>query len=292
MALPYDPEALLNRDPIRGLFDLALNLTPPWKVAGFLFDPDGRRLDINLDFERGARFACPQCGAADCPVHDTEAKEWRHLNFFQHEAYLHARVPRTRCERCGVHLVAVPWARKGSLFTLLFEALTMAMMREMPVKATGRIVGEHDTKLWRVLHHYVDVARAKGGLLRSPQGGRGRDQPPPRPGLRDLVRRPGAVQGLVCHPWSRPQHGCALQGGSGGAWRRSWAGRRVHDGHVGGLPQGRWRAIREGGSDRGPLPRRSAAEPGHGRDPTGRTALAPRPQGQPLLLAEAVRQPN
>jgi len=161
MALPYDPEALLNRDPIRGLFDLALNLTPPWKVAGFLFDPDGRRLDIDLDFERGARFACPQCGAADCPVHDTEAKEWRHLNFFQHEAYLHARVPRTRCERCGVHLVAVPWARKGSLFTLLFEALTMAMMREMPVKATGKIVGEHDTKLWRVLHHYVDVARAK-----------------------------------------------------------------------------------------------------------------------------------
>src|SRR5437660_113935 len=37
----------------------------------------------------------------------------------------------------------------------------MAMMREMPVKATGKIVGEHDTKLWRVLHHYVDEARAK-----------------------------------------------------------------------------------------------------------------------------------
>ncbi len=38
-------------------------------------------------------------------------------------------------------------------FTLLFEALTMAMMREMPVKAMGNIVREHDTKLWRVLHH-------------------------------------------------------------------------------------------------------------------------------------------
>jgi transposase len=31
----------------------------------------------------------------------------------------------------------------------------------MPVKAVARIVGEHDTKLWRVIHHYVDQARAR-----------------------------------------------------------------------------------------------------------------------------------
>lgn len=36
----------------------------------------------------------------------------------------------------------------------------MAMMREMPVKAAARIVGEHDTRLWRTLLHYVDKARA------------------------------------------------------------------------------------------------------------------------------------
>ncbi len=113
MALPYDAEALLHRDPIQGLFDLALNLAPPWKVVGFSFDPDGRRLDIDLDFERRARFTCPECGAEGCPVHDTEDKQWRHLNFFQHEAYLHARVPRARCDRCRVRLVGVPWARKG-----------------------------------------------------------------------------------------------------------------------------------------------------------------------------------
>ncbi len=27
---------------------------------------------------------------------------WRHLNFFQHQAYLNARVPRVRCNICGV----------------------------------------------------------------------------------------------------------------------------------------------------------------------------------------------
>ena len=84
---------------------------------------------------------------------------WRHLNFFQHEAYLHARVPRVTCKACGVKRVAVPWAREGSGFTLLFEALVMAMMTAMPVAAVGRLVREHDTRLWRVLHHYVEEAR-------------------------------------------------------------------------------------------------------------------------------------
>ena len=46
----------------------------------------------------------------------------------------------------------------GVDFTLLFEALTMAMAKEMPVKALAGLVGEHDTKLWRVVHHYVDEA--------------------------------------------------------------------------------------------------------------------------------------
>jgi transposase len=52
----------------------------------------------------------------------------------------------------------VPWARERSDFTLVFEALVMALAKEMPVKAIGGLVGEHDTKIWRVVHHYVDLA--------------------------------------------------------------------------------------------------------------------------------------
>ena len=37
----------------------------------------------------------------------------------------------------------------------------MLLMREMPVKAASRIVGEQDTRLWRVLLHYVEVARER-----------------------------------------------------------------------------------------------------------------------------------
>jgi transposase len=143
------------------LLQLALGLTPPWSVTGSDFDPAAKRLDIQVDFTPGSRFACPHCGAADCPPHDTERMTWRHLNFFQHQAYLNARVPRVRCDTCGVRKVHVPWARPDSGFTLLFEALLMTMLSAMPVKTVARMVGEHDTRLWRVLHHYVEQARAR-----------------------------------------------------------------------------------------------------------------------------------
>ena len=116
-------------------------------------------MDIEIDFEKGATFDCPSCGVAGCKAHDTEFKDWRHLNFFQHETYLHARVPRAGCSDCGPHVVDLPWARLGSGFTLLFEAFIMTLAKQMPVNAIARLVGEHDTRLWRILKHYVDEAR-------------------------------------------------------------------------------------------------------------------------------------
>ena len=141
------------------LFQLALGLIPPWQVVSCAFDLDNRRLDIEIDFPRGSIFSCPSCGREGCSAYDTERRTWRHLNFFQHEAYLTTRVPRVRCGKCGIKTVEVPWARSGSGFTLLFEALIMLMAKAMPVKSIADIVKEHDTRLWRVLDHYVDASR-------------------------------------------------------------------------------------------------------------------------------------
>ncbi len=140
------------------LFQKAIGMDP-WVVVSYEFDPRKGRLDLELDFLPGSTFACPGCDTSGYKARDTIKKTWRHLNFFQYEAYLHARVPRVDCEKCGVRLVGVPWARPDSGFTLLFEALVMIMAREMPVKALSRIVKEHDTRLWRILNHYVEEAR-------------------------------------------------------------------------------------------------------------------------------------
>jgi transposase len=141
------------------LFQMALGLLPPWHVERAEFDGERKRLDLYIDFVRGAEFPCPECAQAGCKAHDTVNKSWRHLNFFQHVAYLHARVPRVRCPKCGVKQVPIPWAREGSGFTALFEAFIMMIVKEMPVSAVARIVGEHDTRIWRILHHYVGEAR-------------------------------------------------------------------------------------------------------------------------------------
>ena len=91
-----------------------------------------------MDFQKGSKFTCPECGAEGQKVHDTATKTWRHLNFFQYEAYLTARVPRVHCEACGVHLIPVPWAREGSGFTLLFEALVLSLAPAMPIKTLAK----------------------------------------------------------------------------------------------------------------------------------------------------------
>jgi transposase len=146
------------------LFQQALGLVAPWRVVESSFDADLRRLELRIDFERGAVFSCPECAVEGCAVHDTETKTWRHLDFFEHQAYLTARVPRVRCAEHGVRLVVVPWARPGSGFTVLFEALVMTLAKEMPVAAIADLVGEHDTRLWRIIHHYVQAARARQDL--------------------------------------------------------------------------------------------------------------------------------
>ena len=93
-----------------------------------------------------------------CPVHDTEQKTWRHLNFFQLHTYLPARVPRVICPHHDVMQVEMTWARQRSGFTLLFEALVMALVKAMPIAAIAALIGENDTRIWRIVQHYVDEA--------------------------------------------------------------------------------------------------------------------------------------
>ncbi len=140
---------------------MALGITDPWMVESVVFDPAKKRLDIRINFNRGATFNCPTCDMGGCKAYDTNEKTWRHLNFFQHEAYITARVPRVGCSDCPPRFVDVPWARKGSGFTLLFEAMVMTLAKQMPVKAIASFVSENDTRLWRIIHHYVDNAREK-----------------------------------------------------------------------------------------------------------------------------------
>lgn len=144
---------------------LGLGLQSPWQLVSQRLDTEKtpHELHLKVKAERGSKYPCPDCGQA-CAAHDFQDKQWRHLNFFQHHCYIHASVPRVKCPKHGVKQVTVPWARPGSAFTLLFEQAALTLVREMPVRAAARIVETTDTRLWRIVKHYVAQAISRFDL--------------------------------------------------------------------------------------------------------------------------------
>jgi transposase len=145
------------------LFETALGITAPWFVAGVAFKAAERTLTIRVDFPPGSRFALPGVEGVH-PVHDTVTKRYRHLNFFQHECFLEVRVPRLKLTDGAVRQVEPAWAGRLAGFTLLFEALVLALAREMPFAAVARVVGASWHRVAAICRHYVEAALKEADL--------------------------------------------------------------------------------------------------------------------------------
>lgn len=75
-------------------------------------------------------LVCPVCQAS-CPIHDhADERHWRHTKLWEYESYLHARVPRVRCDRHGVRVVAVPWAEPRQSLTRAMERTVLDTMQQ------------------------------------------------------------------------------------------------------------------------------------------------------------------
>lgn len=143
------------------LFSQALGLVQPWQVQTVGLDVKGNRIDLHIAWTSD-RAACPACGAANQALHDHRQRSWRHLDFFQFEAHVHCQLPRVQCSSCkATSQLLVPWARVGSHFTLMFEALALTLAREMPVAACARLLRSTSNALWRQIDAHVSFARAK-----------------------------------------------------------------------------------------------------------------------------------
>ena len=138
------------------LFEAALGIVSPWYINGVEFDVAKKTLAIAVDFIAGSRFSVPGVEGAH-PAHDTVTKRYRHLNFFQHECHLEVRVPRVRLPDGGIRQVEPDWAGRLAGFTLLFEALIMAMCREMTFAAVSRLVGLSWHQVVAICKRYVEL---------------------------------------------------------------------------------------------------------------------------------------
>src|SRR5918996_86143 len=145
------------------LFEAALGIVEPWFVQGVDFDVKRKSPVIYIDFIAGSRFAYAGSEGVH-PVHDTQIKRYRHLNFFQHDCYPEVRVPRVKLPDGKVALVEPDWAGKLAGFTLLFEALVLTLAQQMPFAAVARIVGESWHRVYAICTKYVELAIAMTDL--------------------------------------------------------------------------------------------------------------------------------
>jgi transposase len=142
------------------IFAMAIGLKTPWSIREIIFDKENSRLDIYLEFVRGHKFE--MADGNKYTAHDTVLRTWQHLNFFQHNCYLHAKVPRVKQADGKITTQSVSWARPGSGFTLLFEAFSMLLIEnEMPVNKAAKIVKVYPNRLWNIFNYWISKAHNK-----------------------------------------------------------------------------------------------------------------------------------
>ena len=151
----------MQQKTVNDVFSDLLGVKDPIKVMEVNLDMQDNEVHIELDIAKGSKFSCPLCDKTDLTIHDRIRKTWRHMNIFQFATFLHFSVPRVICPNCGVHLIDVPWARNGSGFTLLFEYFVLSLAKTMPVLDISMMLGEYDTRIWRIISHYVNYFHAK-----------------------------------------------------------------------------------------------------------------------------------
>lgn len=146
------------------LFHELLGLGLNWEVVECRFERESGRvfLEIRETPRLWDSIRCPEEGGLVFCYDHTEVLTWRHLNVFQHRCEIICRLPRGKCRQCGhVFRVRPPWEGLSSHFTKEFEAFALLLMREMPVSKVGEIMGESDTRLWRMLFRQINAAYAE-----------------------------------------------------------------------------------------------------------------------------------
>jgi transposase len=148
----------------KDLFERALHIESPWFIKNIRFSEIERQLIIFIDFKKGSKFYYEDLDdgiKGTFPAYDTVQKTWQHLNFFEHECHISARVPRVKTDDNKVRLIKTPWEGLNSGFTLLFEALLLQLSSNMPVNKVSKLTGISNYRIWELLKKYVNDTLTK-----------------------------------------------------------------------------------------------------------------------------------
>jgi len=146
------------------VFHQILALGEAWRVSTVDYLEQERTVAIRIEetAHLWPSLACPHCDRRHVSGYDhAPERRWRHLNVCQLESEVVCALPRGRCRDChSVFTVRAPWEGRSPRCTQEFEAFALTLMREMPVKKAGAILGATDQQLWRMLLAHVAAAWA------------------------------------------------------------------------------------------------------------------------------------
>lgn len=125
----------------RELIEDLYSIRKPWFVSRVVVNTAENRLDAYLDHKDDCTWKCPKCDREYHLSDHVDERIWRDLDSGTYQVYLHARIPRIRCEEHGKLLVAVPWSEKHSRFSKRFESFAINLMKEMPILNASSILG-------------------------------------------------------------------------------------------------------------------------------------------------------
>lgn len=144
------------------LYDQILGLRSPWSVANVELSVEGERVDVFLEHTPGTSFPCPECQAPLSCYDHVPQRQWRHLDSCQFQTILHAQIPRVNCPQHGVKQVKVPWAEKGSRFTILFERFAIdVLLATQTVTGAMSILGTKWDQTWAIVQRAVARGQAR-----------------------------------------------------------------------------------------------------------------------------------
>ena len=144
-------------------FEKLLGLGASWKVVRTDYEEERNTFVICVtETEALWPEESAKCGQTVTCYDHVEPMQWRHLNVFSKECVIVSALPRGRRSQDGaVYRVTPPWEGRSKHFSKEFEAFALTLMREMPVKKAGEILGETDQRMWRMLHAHVQAARSQ-----------------------------------------------------------------------------------------------------------------------------------
>lgn len=144
------------------LYQQILGVSSPWTVSDVQLDHDAQEIRVRVEHPRGAKFCCPEC-STELPCHDHAAeRRWRHLDSCQFKTVLIARTPRVKCPEHGVRNATLPWAEKGSRFTIMFERFAIdVLMAAQTVKGAQGILRTSWDETWHILQKAVERGKSR-----------------------------------------------------------------------------------------------------------------------------------